>query len=48
MSENLKSKLKKAESKSLWSRGFKACWNLLPHRLRMSLVAMSGQSDLDF
>ncbi|WP_167882319.1 hypothetical protein [Leptospira langatensis] len=48
MSENLKSKLERSHKRGFFSKAFRSLWNLLPHRLRMSLVAMSGQSDLDF
>ncbi|EIE00222.1 hypothetical protein [Leptospira licerasiae] len=47
MSEDLKAKLKKAET-GFWKKTFRSCWNILPHSLRRQLVAMSGQSDLDF
>ncbi len=47
MSENLKSKTKKRRT-GIWKRAGKAFWEILPHALRRQIVAMSGQTELDF
>ncbi|EPG67847.1 hypothetical protein ACE5IS_03770 [Leptospira wolffii] len=47
MSEDLKSKARQGR-RGIWKRFLLNCWEILPHGLRRQLVAMSGQSDLDF